>query len=311
MVSEDGASIYSASKTAREEFPDYDVTVRGAVSIGRRLMDPLAELVKIDAKSIGVGQYQHDVDQTKLKASLDQTVESCVNLVGVNVNTASKHLLTYVSGLGPTLAQNIVDYRTENGPFESRRQLLKVPRMGAKAYEQCAGFLRIPQAKNPLDNSAVHPESYPIVEQMAKDLNCTVADLIKNKELRSKIDLKKYVTDTVGLPTLTDILQELDKPGRDPRQKIQVFEFDKNVRTLDDLQEGMELPGIVTNITNFGCFVDIGIKENGLVHVSQLADRFVNNPADVVRIHQHVRVKVMSIDHERKRIQLTMKGLNN
>ena len=311
VVSEDGASIYSASKTAREEFPDYDVTVRGAVSIGRRLMDPLAELVKIDAKSIGVGQYQHDVDQTKLKASLDQTVESCVNLVGVNVNTASKHLLTYVSGLGPTLAQNIVDYRTENGPFESRRQLLKVPRMGAKAYEQCAGFLRIPQAKNPLDNSAVHPESYPIVEQMAKDLNCTVADLIKDKELRSKIDLKKYVTDTVGLPTLMDILQELDKPGRDPRQKIQVFEFDKNVRTLDDLQEGMELPGIVTNITNFGCFVDIGIKENGLVHVSQLADRFVSNPADVVRIHQHVRVKVMSIDHERKRIQLTMKGLNN
>lgn len=311
VVSEDGASIYSASKTAREEFPDYDVTVRGAVSIGRRLMDPLAELVKIDAKSIGVGQYQHDVDQTKLKASLDQTVESCVNLVGVNVNTASKHLLTYVSGLGPTLAQNIVDYRTENGPFESRRQLLKVPRMGAKAYEQCAGFLRIPQAKNPLDNSAVHPESYPIVEQMAKDLNCTVADLIKDKELRSKIDLKKYVTDTVGLPTLTDILQELDKPGRDPRQKIQVFEFDKNVRNLDDLQEGMELPGIVTNITNFGCFVNIGIKENGLVHVSQLADRFVSNPADVVRIHQHVRVKVMSIDHERKRIQLTMKGLNN
>lgn len=311
VVSEDGASIYSASKTAREEFPDYDVTVRGAVSIGRRLMDPLAELVKIDAKSIGVGQYQHDVDQTKLKASLDQTVESCVNLVGVNVNTASKHLLTYVSGLGPTLAQNIVDYRTENGPFESRRQLLKVPRMGVKAYEQCAGFLRIPQAKNPLDNSAVHPESYPIVEQMAKDLNCTVADLIKDKELRSKIDLKKYVTDTVGLPTLTDILQELDKPGRDPRQKIQVFEFDKNVRTLDDLQEGMELPGIVTNITNFGCFVDIGIKENGLVHVSQLADRFVSNPADVVRIHQHVRVKVMSIDHERKRIQLSMKGLNN
>lgn len=311
VVSEDGASIYSASKTAREEFPDYDVTVRGAVSIGRRLMDPLAELVKIDAKSIGVGQYQHDVDQTKLKASLDQTVESCVNLVGVNVNTASKHLLTYVSGLGPTLAQNIVDYRTENGPFESRRQLLKVPRMGAKAYEQCAGFLRIPQAKNPLDNSAVHPESYPIVEQMAKDLNCTVADLIKDKELRGKIDLKKYVTDTIGLPTLTDILQELDKPGRDPRQKIQVFEFDKNVRTLDDLQEGMELPGIVTNITNFGCFVDIGIKENGLVHVSQLADRFVSNPADVVRIHQHVRVKVMSIDHERKRIQLTMKGLNN
>lgn len=311
VVSEDGASIYSASKTAREEFPDYDVTVRGAVSIGRRLMDPLAELVKIDAKSIGVGQYQHDVDQTKLKAALDQTVESCVNLVGVNVNTASKHLLTYVSGLGPTLAQNIVDYRTANGPFESRKQLLKVPRMGAKAYEQCAGFLRIPQAKNPLDNSAVHPESYPIVEQMAKDLHCSVNDLIKNKELRSQIDPKKYITDTVGLPTLTDILQELDKPGRDPRQKIQVFEFDQNVRTLDDLQEGMELPGIVTNITNFGCFVDIGIKENGLVHISQLADRFVSDPTEVVRIHQHVRVKVLSIDHERKRIQLTMKGLNN
>lgn len=310
VVSEDGASIYSASKTAREEFPDYDVTVRGAVSIGRRLMDPLAELVKIDAKSIGVGQYQHDVDQTKLKAALDQTVESCVNLVGVNVNTASKHLLTYVSGLGPTLAQNIVDYRTANGPFESRKQLLKVPRMGAKAYEQCAGFLRIPQAPNPLDNSAVHPESYPIVEQMAKDLHCSVNDLMKNKELRSKIDLKKYITDTVGLPTLTDILQELDKPGRDPRQKIQVFEFDKNVRTLDDLQEGMELPGIVTNITNFGCFVDLGIKENGLVHVSQLADRFVSDPTEVVRIHQHVRVKVLSIDRERKRIQLTMKGLN-
>mgnify|MGYP000293935812 FL=1 len=310
VVSEDGASIYSASKTAREEFPDYDVTVRGAVSIGRRLMDPLAELVKIDAKSIGVGQYQHDVDQTKLKAALDQTVESCVNLVGVNVNTASKHLLTYVSGLGPTLAQNIVDYRTANGPFESRKQLLKVPRMGAKAYEQCAGFLRIPQAPNPLDNSAVHPESYPIVEQMAKDLHCSVNDLMKDKELRSKIDLKKYITDTVGLPTLTDILQELDKPGRDPRQKIQVFEFDKNVRTLDDLQEDMELPGIVTNITNFGCFVDIGIKENGLVHVSQLADRFVSDPTEVVRIHQHVRVKVLSIDRERKRIQLTMKGLN-
>jgi len=310
VVSEDGASIYSASKTAREEFPDYDVTVRGAVSIGRRLMDPLAELVKIDAKSIGVGQYQHDVDQAKLKAALDQTVESCVNLVGVNVNTASKHLLTYVSGLGPTLAQNIVDYRTANGPFESRKQLLKVPRMGAKAYEQCAGFLRIPQAPNPLDNSAVHPESYPIVEQMAKDLHCSVNDLMKDKELRSKIDLKKYITDTVGLPTLTDILQELDKPGRDPRQKIQVFEFDKNVRTLDDLQEGMELPGIVTNITNFGCFVDIGIKENGLVHVSQLADRFISDPTEVVRIHQHIRVKVLSIDRERKRIQLTMKGLN-
>lgn len=310
VVSEDGASIYSASKIARDEFPEYDVTVRGAVSIGRRLMDPLAELVKIDAKSIGVGQYQHDVDQSKLKASLDQTVESCVNLVGVNVNTASKHLLTYVSGLGPTLAQNIVDYRTENGAFHSRKELLKVPRMGAKAFEQCAGFLRIPQADNPLDNSAVHPESYAIVEKMAKDLKCSVADLIKNKELRSQIDIKNYVTDTVGLPTLTDILQELDKPGRDPRQKIQVFEFDKNVQTIDDLREDMELPGIINNITNFGCFVDIGIKENGLVHISQLADKFVSDPTTVVSMHQHVRVRVLSIDHERKRIQLTMKGLN-
>lgn len=310
VVSEDGASIYSASKIARDEFPEYDVTVRGAVSIGRRLMDPLAELVKIDAKSIGVGQYQHDVDQSKLKASLDQTVESCVNLVGVNVNTASKHLLTYVSGLRPTLAQNIVDYRTENGAFHSRKELLKVPRMGAKAFEQCAGFLRIPQADNPLDNSAVHPESYAIVEKMAKDLKCSVADLIKNKELRSQIDIKNYVTDTVGLPTLTDILQELDKPGRDPRQKIQVFEFDKNVQTIDDLREGMELPGIINNITNFGCFVDIGIKENGLVHISQLADKFVSDPTTVVSMHQHVRVRVLSIDHERKRIQLTMKGLN-
>ena len=310
VVSEDGASIYSASKTAREEFPDYDVTVRGAVSIGRRLMDPLAELVKIDAKSIGVGQYQHDVDQTKLKESLDRTVESCVNLVGVNLNTASKHLLTYVSGLGPSLAQNIVDYRTENGPFASRKELLKVPRMGAKAFEQCAGFLRIPGADNPLDNSAVHPESYTIVEKMAKDMKCTVADLIKDKELRAKIDIKKYVTDTVGLPTLNDIMKELDKPGRDPRQQIQVFEFDKDVKTLDDLREGMELPGIVTNITNFGCFVDIGIKENGLVHISQLADKFVSDPTTVVSIHQHVRVKVMGIDHERKRVQLTMKGLS-
>ena len=309
VVSEDGASIYSASKTAREEFPDYDVTVRGAVSIGRRLMDPLAELVKIDAKSIGVGQYQHDVDQTKLKESLDRTVESCVNLVGVNLNTASKHLLTYVSGLGPSLAQNIVDYRTENGPFSSRKELLKVPRMGAKAFEQCAGFLRIPGANNPLDNSAVHPESYAIVEKMAKDIKCTVADLIKNKELRAKIDIKKYVTDTVGLPTLNDIMKELDKPGRDPRQQIQVFEFDKDVKTLDDLREGMELPGIVTNITNFGCFVDIGIKENGLVHISQLADKFVSDPTTVVSIHQHVRVKVLGIDHERKRVQLTMKGI--
>lgn len=309
VVSEDGASIYSASKTARDEFPDYDVTVRGAVSIGRRLMDPLAELVKIDAKSIGVGQYQHDVDQTKLKEALDQTVESCVNLVGVNVNTASSHLLTYVSGLGPVLAKNIVDYRTANGPFRSRRELLKVPRMGAKAFEQCAGFLRIPHAENPLDNSAVHPESYPIVERMAADLHCSVSDLIANRELRSRISPEKYVTDTVGLPTLTDILQELEKPGRDPRQKIQVFEFDKNVRTIDDVQEGMELPGIVTNITNFGCFVDLGIKEKGLIHVSQLADRFVSDPTTVVSIHQHVRVRVIGVDRERKRIALTMKSM--
>lgn len=309
VVSEDGASIYSASKTARDEFPDYDVTVRGAVSIGRRLMDPLAELVKIDAKSIGVGQYQHDVDQTKLKAALDQTVESCVNKVGVNVNTASKHLLTYVSGLGPTLAQNIVDYRTANGPFGSRRELLKVPHMGAKAYEQCAGFLRIPGAENPLDNSAVHPESYAIVERMAKDLKCTVDELIKNQELRKKIDPKKYITETIGMPTLTDILNELEKPGRDPRQQIKAFEFDKNVRSIDDLQVGMELPGIVTNITNFGCFVDIGIKENGLVHVSQLADQYVSDPTTIVSIHQHVRVRILSVDTERKRIQLTMKGL--
>lgn len=309
VVSEDGASIYSASKTARDEFPDYDVTVRGAVSIGRRLMDPLAELVKIDAKSIGVGQYQHDVDRTKLKEALDQTVESCVNLVGVNVNTASSHLLTYVSGLGPVLAKNIVDYRTANGPFRSRRELLKVPRMGAKAFEQCAGFLRIPHAENPLDNSAVHPESYPIVERMAADLHCSVSDLIANRELRSRISPEKYVTDTIGLPTLTDILQELEKPGRDPRQKIQVFEFDKNVRTIDDVQEGMELPGIVTNITNFGCFVDLGIKEKGLIHVSQLADRFVSDPTTVVSIHQHVRVRVIGVDRERKRIALTMKGM--
>ena len=304
VVSEDGASIYSASKTAREEFPDYDVTVRGAVSIGRRLMDPLAELVKIEPKSIGVGQYQHDVDQALLKKSLDQTVENCVNLVGVDLNTASRHLLTYISGLGPQLAQNIVDYRAENGAFTSRREILKVPRMGAKAFEQCAGFLRISGGKNPLDNTAVHPESYPIVEQMAKDLHCTVNELIQDKELRSKISLEKYITPTVGLPTLNDILKELEKPGRDPRQQIKVFEFDKNVKTLDDLQEGMELPGIVTNITNFGCFVDIGIKENGLIHVSQLADRFVSDPTEIVSMHQHLRVRVLSIDRDRKRIAL-------
>ena len=309
VVSENGASIYSASKTAREEFPDYDVTVRGAVSIGRRLMDPLAELVKIEPKSIGVGQYQHDVDQTKLKKSLDQTVENCVNLVGVNLNTASRHLLTYISGLGPQLAQNIVDYRTENGAFTSRKQLMKVPRMGAKAFEQCAGFLRIPQAKNPLDNTAVHPESYYIVEEMAKDMNCTVEDLIANRELRSKINLEKYLSPTVGMPTLNDIMQELDKPGRDPRQKIKVFEFDKNIRTIEDLHEGMTLPGIVTNITNFGCFVDVGIKENGLVHVSQLADKFISDPTEIVSIHQHVMVQVIGVDMERKRVQLTMKGI--
>ena len=306
VVSEDGASIYSASKIAREEFPEYDVTVRGAVSIGRRLMDPLAELVKIEAKSIGVGQYQHDVDQTALKKSLDMTVESCVNSVGVNLNTASRHLLTYISGLGPTLAQNIVDYRAENGAFTSRKELMKVPRMGAKAFEQCAGFLRIPDAKNPLDNSAVHPESYAVVEHIAKDMKCSVEDLIKNKELRSQIDIQKYVTDKVGLPTLTDIMEELEKPGRDPRQAIKVFEFDKNVKTIDDLKEGMVLPGIVTNITNFGCFVDVGIKENGLVHVSQLCRQFVSDPTTVVSIHQHVQVKVIGIDRERKRISMTM-----
>ena len=309
VVSEQGASIYSASKLAREEFPDYDVTVRGAVSIARRLMDPLAELVKIDPKSIGVGQYQHDVDQKKLKKSLDQTVESCVNLVGVNLNTASSHLLTYVSGLGPQLAQNIVSYRTEHGPFSSRLDLLKVPRMGTKAFEQCAGFLRIPNAKNPLDNTAVHPESYGIVEQMAKDLDCTVGQLIADKQLRLRIRPERYLTDTVSMPTLKDILQELDKPGRDPRGPIKVFEFDPNVRTLNDLREGMELPGIVGNITNFGAFVDIGIKENGLIPLSQLADRYVSDPNEVVSIHQHVRVRVLSIDTERKRINLTMRGV--
>jgi len=310
VVSENGASIYSASKTAREEFPEYDVTVRGAVSIGRRLMDPLAELVKIDPKSIGVGQYQHDVDQTALKKSLDQTVESCVNLVGVNVNTASKHLLTYISGLGPTLAQNIVSYRAENGPFNSRRELLKVPRMGEKAFEQSAGFLRIQGGKNPLDNSAVHPESYAIVEQMAKDLGCSVSELISNKELKKKLKLENYTTEKVGMPTLLDIIEELDKPGRDPRQAIQVFSFDPTIKTIEDLREGMTLPGIVTNITNFGCFVDVGIKENGLVHISELADRFISDPTQVVSIHQHVKVKVLSVDLVRKRVQLSMKGLS-
>ena len=309
VVSEQGASIYSASKIARNEFPDYDVTVRGAVSIGRRLMDPLAELVKIDPKSIGVGQYQHDVDQTKLKKALDQTVENCVNLVGVNLNTASSHLLTYISGLGPQLAQNIVNYRAENGAFNSRKELMKVPRMGAKAFEQCAGFLRIPGAKNPLDNTAVHPESYHIVEQMAKDLKCTVNELIADKELRRKINISDYVTPVVGLPTLQDIMQELEKPGRDPRKTIKVFEFDKNVRTIADLREGMILPGIVGNITNFGAFVDIGIKENGLVHLSQLAERYISDPTEIVSIHQHVMVRVMNVDTDRKRIQLSMIGV--
>lgn len=307
-VSEDGASVYSASKTAREEFPDKDVTVRGAVSIGRRLMDPLAELVKIDPKSIGVGQYQHDVDQAKLKKSLDLTVESCVNSVGVNLNTASKHLLTYVSGLGPTLAQNIIDYRTANGAFRSRSQLLKVPRLGPSAFEQSAGFLRIPDAKNPLDNTAVHPESYKIVEKMAKDCRCSVAELIKDKDKRKSIRLDRYVSEKVGMPTLTDIMAELEKPGRDPREQLEEFEFDPNVSTPDDLVEGMVLPGIVTNITNFGAFVDIGVHQDGLVHISQLADRYVSDPTQVVKLHQHVMVKVIEVDRRRNRISLSMKA---
>lgn len=307
VVSEDGASVYSASKIAREEFPQYDVTVRGAISIGRRLMDPLAELVKIEPKSIGVGQYQHDVNQTELKKSLDQTVENCVNLVGVNLNTASTHLLTYISGLGPSLAKNIVEYRTQKGAFKSRKDLLKVPRLGEKAYEQAAGFLRIPDADNPLDNSAVHPESYYIVEKMAKDLQCTVKDLIQQKEFRNKIQLSSYISEKTGMPTLIDIMEELDKPGRDPRKNIKIFEFDPNVRNMHDLKEGQILPGIISNITNFGCFVDIGIKEKGLVHISNLADRFVSDPTEIVSIHQHVQVKVLSIDLERKRIQLSMK----
>lgn len=309
VVSENGASVYSASAVAREEFPDHDVTVRGAVSIGRRLMDPLAELVKIDPKSIGVGQYQHDVDQIALKESLDFVVESCVNSVGVNLNTASKHLLSYVSGLGPKLAQNIVDYRTSNGPFASREQLKKVPRLGDKAFEQSAAFLRIPNAKNPLDNSAVHPESYSIVDKMAKDLGCQVSDLITNNELRNKIDLSQYTTATIGLPTLKDIKAELEKPGRDPRSTIKEFAFAEGVHTLEDLHKGMILPGIVTNITNFGAFVDIGVHQDGLVHISQLANKYVSNPNDVVSLHQHVMVKVDSIDIARHRIQLTMRGV--
>ncbi|MBQ7421115.1 MAG: RNA-binding transcriptional accessory protein [Prevotella sp.] len=307
IVSEDGASVYSASKVARAEFPDEDVTVRGAVSIGRRLMDPLAELVKIDPKSIGVGQYQHDVDQTKLKHQLDQTVESCVNLVGVNLNTASQHLLTYVSGLGPTLAKNIVDYRKDCGAFTSRAQLKKVPRLGPAAFLQCAGFLRIANAKNPLDNSAVHPESYHVVERMAKDNGCSVAELIHDKERQKAIDINRYVSEEVGLPTLTDIMKELEKPGRDPREQLEEFEFDPNVKEIEDLVEGMELPGIVTNITNFGAFVDIGVHQDGLVHISQLADHFVSDPTQVVKLHQHVRVRVKEVDYRRKRISLTMR----
>ncbi len=309
MVNESGASIYSASEIAREEFPSEDVTVRGAVSIGRRLMDPLAELVKIDPKSIGVGQYQHDVNQTQLKESLDQTVESCVNAVGININTASKHLLTYVSGLGPSLAQNIVTYRIENGTFSSRAQLRKVPRMGDKAFEQAAGFLRIRGAKNPLDNTAVHPESYHIVKQMATDLNSNVSELIANPSLRQRVDLRRYTTDQVGLPTLQDIMKELEKPGLDPRGEARAFEFAKDIHSMEDLQIGMVLPGLITNVTNFGAFVDIGIKQDGLVHISQLADRFVKNPADVVKVQQEVRVRVVEVDIARKRVSLSMKGL--
>jgi uncharacterized protein len=307
VVSEQGASIYSASPIAREEFPDKDVTVRGAISIGRRLMDPLAELVKIDAKSIGVGQYQHDVEQKTLKESLDSLVESCVNLVGVELNTASKHLLSYVSGLGPSLAQNIVDYRAKNGAFTSRNELKSVPRLGAKAFEQSAGFLRIHGAENPLDNSAVHPETYPIVQKMAKDLGVKVSELIGNEQLKSKIVLKNYVTDKVGLPTLNDILSELQKPGRDPREALEAFEFASDVHTMDDLREGMILPGIVTNITAFGCFVDVGVHQDGLIHVSQMANRFIKDPNEVVKVHQKVQVKVMEIDIPRKRIGLSMK----
>lgn len=307
VVNEDGASIYSASKVARDEFPEYDVTVRGTVSIGRRLIDPLAELVKIEPKSIGVGQYQHDVDQTKLRTTLNQTVELCVNAVGVDLNTASVQLLTYVSGLGPQLAKNIVDYRSHNGAYACRKDLMNVPRMGAKAFEQCAGFLRILKGTNPLDNTAVHPERYDLVAKMAKDNSVALEEFIQNKELRSKLDINRYVTAECGLPTLTDIMTELDKPGRDPRKKIKVFSFDANVRSIDDLKEGMVLPGIISNITNFGCFVDIGVHEKGLVHISQLSDRYVSDPNEVVSLHQQVQVKVLQIDKERKRIALTLK----
>lgn len=311
VVSEDGASIYSASENGRNEFPDLDLTVRGAISIGRRLMDPLAELVKIDAKSIGVGQYQHDVNQTKLKQSLDRTVESCVNQVGVNLNTASKHLLTYVSGLGPSLAQNIVDYRHEHGAFTSRSELKKVPRLGSVAYEQCAGFLRIPNARNPLDNSAVHPERYALVEVMAKEQRCRVSDLIGNHERLKRIPLQQFVTSEVGLPTLHDILKELEKPGLDPREQLEEFRFDERVHTVEDLIVGMELPGIVTNITNFGAFVDIGVHQDGLVHISQMADKFIKDPNEVVKLHQHVRVRVREVDLRRKRIALSMRSTRN
>lgn len=307
VVSENGASVYSASKLAREEFPDEDVTVRGAVSIGRRLMDPLAELVKIDPKSIGVGQYQHDVDQTRLKESLEQTVESVVNHVGVDVNTASKHLLTYISGLGPTLAQNIVDYRAANGAFPNRKALLRVPKMGAKTFEQSAGFLRVTDSDMPLDNSAVHPEAYPVVEQMARDLGCTVADLLKDKNLRSKINPEKYISKEIGLPTLMDILHELEKPSRDPRQQLEEFHFAEHVHTIDDLQVGMVLPGIVTNISNFGAFVDLGVHKDGLIHISEMANHRISDPAQVVALHQHVQVRVIAIDRERSRIQLSLK----
>ena len=307
MVSEQGASVYSASEVARQEFPDQDVTVRGAVSIGRRLMDPLAELVKIDPKSIGVGQYQHDVDQSALKHSLDSVVESCVNQVGVSLNTASAHLLRYVSGLGPQLAQNIVEFRAKNGPFSSRDQLKKVPRLGPKAFEQCAGFLRIDNAPNPLDNSAVHPESYPVVERMAKDLGASVQDLVKKPDLRKQIKPERYVTDTVGLPTLKDILAELEKPGRDPRGQLSVFEYDERVKKIEDLHPGLTLPGVVTNVTAFGAFVDIGVKQDGLVHISQLSNQYVSDPRQVVKVFQKVTVKVVDVDVARKRIALTMK----
>jgi uncharacterized protein len=308
-VGEDGASVYSASSVAREEFPQYDVTVRGAVSIARRLMDPLAELVKIDPKSIGVGQYQHDVDQKLLKESLDRVVESAVNSVGVNLNTASKHLLTYVSGLGPVLAQNIIDYRKENGAFPDRKDLMKVPRLGAKAFEQCAGFLRIPEAKNPLDNTAVHPEAYVVVAKIAKDLKKNLNELVAEPTVLKDLDLSKYVSGELGLPSLQDIVKELEKPGRDPRKGIKIMEFDKTIYKIEDLHLGMVLPGIVTNITNFGAFVDIGIKENGLVHISQMTNRFISNPNEVLKLHQHVKVKITEVDISRKRIQLTMKEI--